>query len=566
MNWKSTLSFRLLLATVFAFLMTTAALSATFYVATTGNDNNPGTLALPFATINKAAAIAKSGDVVKIKSGMYKPSTRIQPLNSGSANAPITFMAEVKDSVIIDGSLASSPTVSDRLGLFTILGTEANLQSWIVVDGLRIINSTFVGFYARYSSNITFKNCSTRNTGASGIIGANSSDILILNNNVQMACQYPSSAVGTNECITVASVNRFEIAHNVVSDRTLDLNNGGEGIDAKNESKNGSIHHNTVFNLVRLGIYVDAYQRNLSNVEVYANTVFNCRKGIVAAIEAGGTSQGIKIHDNIVYDNELAGIQIAGYLISGIMKDVFVYQNTVVRCGNRPGATYENCGIMVDADNPLNSNFVVRNNIVAECAIQMKTKTLPFLTLDNNLLFGVSVTPKPNASTADPNPLYANPGTGAILENPLFVNPTNANFRLQAGSPAIDKAKGTPLSIFDFYDVPRPSQQADLGAIEYPRVVSVGTGPSNQEPKISLYPNPSTNVITVSWNTEAGSSCLLAIADLKGQIKLSKTLKSMQTGQQNIEISTDSLASGVYFVVVRYNGGQVISKKMLVQQ
>jgi hypothetical protein len=270
------------------------AYCTTYYVATNGSDNNTGTKELPFATIGKGASVAKAGDIVIIKSGIYKPTNRIQPANSGTQAAPITFIAEVKDEAIIDGSMAASPTTTDRLGLFSILGTATTSQSWIIVDGLRIINSTFAGFYARYADNITFKNCSTLNTGASGFIGANSSNIKVLNNTIQKACQSPSASLGTNECITMASVERFEVAYNLVSDRKIDLNNGGEGIDAKNECKNGSIHHNTVFDLVRLGIYVDAYQRNINNIDVYANTVYKCGAGIGVAIEEGGTLTNVK--------------------------------------------------------------------------------------------------------------------------------------------------------------------------------------------------------------------------------------------------------------------------------
>ncbi|MCF2446764.1 right-handed parallel beta-helix repeat-containing protein [Dyadobacter sp. CY345] len=450
-------------AFLIALFITVNAFGRDIFVATDGNDNlNDGSTSQPYLTINKAASVAIAGDIVTIRSGTYMPATRITAANSGTSVAPIIYRAEVQGSVIIDGSMSASPTSGDRLGLFTILGADAATpKSWIVVDGLRIINSTWAGFYANRSSNIIFRNCSTFNTGSSGIIGAASSNITVLNNTVQLACQFPSAAQGTNECITMASVNGFEVAYNSVSDRMTDINNGGEGIDAKNECKNGSIHHNIVFDLVRLGIYIDAYQRNLSNVDVYANKVYDCSKGIVAAIEAGGTSTGVKIHDNIVYDNPNGGIQAAGYLVGGVMRDLSIYQNTVVRCGGMAGSTrFENFGIMIDADNASNSNFVVRNNIVANCPMQIKTRTQNYLTVDNNLLFG------PNSSPSSGNNVFGNPGTNAILSDPLFEDAVNNNFRLMDGSPAIDKAEGTPLSTVDFYDFQRTGLP-DLGAIEY---------------------------------------------------------------------------------------------------
>jgi parallel beta-helix repeat protein len=556
---------RLMGAVFLLCLKLTNVFSTTYYVATNGNDNNAGTKDAPFATIGKGASVAVAGDVVMIKSGTYKPTTRIQPANSGTQRAPITYMAEVKDEAIIDGSNATSPTTTDRLGLFTILGTTTTTQNWIIVDGLRIVNSTFAGFYARYAGNITFKNCSTFNTGASGIVAANSSDIKVLNNKVQKACQAPSASLGTNECITMASVAQFEVAFNTVSDRTVDLNNGGEGIDAKNECKDGSIHHNTVFDLVRLGIYIDAYQRNINNIDVYANRVYKCGAGIGVAIEEGGTLTGVKIHDNIVFDIPRAGIQVRGYLVNGPMKDVFVYQNTVVRTGNLQGISYENAGILIDADHPNNSNMVVRNNIVAECAIQIKTKTFSFLTVDNNLLFGPSSTPKPT----NPGVLYGNPGTNAILENPFFENSANADFRLKIGSPAIDKAVGTPLSTADFYDFPRPTK-ADLGAVENQdqkvEIILSTEDLQDENKDLILYPNPSGGVLTLRLYAEAGKIFLIDVLDLKGRTVQNTNFVASKTGQNVVNLLTERLENGTYIIQIISKEGDRISKKLIVQK
>jgi len=75
------------------------------YVSTTGGDNtNTGAIDKPFQTINKAAAVAIAGDVVVITAGTYSPTSSIVVANSGTSINPITFFANVKDGVIIDGS------------------------------------------------------------------------------------------------------------------------------------------------------------------------------------------------------------------------------------------------------------------------------------------------------------------------------------------------------------------------------------------------------------------------------------------------------------------------------
>ena len=48
------------------------AFSTIYYVAVNGADANPGTIARPFATIQKAQGVVKAGDTVYIRGGLYK--------------------------------------------------------------------------------------------------------------------------------------------------------------------------------------------------------------------------------------------------------------------------------------------------------------------------------------------------------------------------------------------------------------------------------------------------------------------------------------------------------------
>ncbi|HWS87543.1 MAG TPA: fibronectin type III domain-containing protein [Pyrinomonadaceae bacterium] len=57
--------------TLFMWGMATPRRAATWYVAPDGNDNNPGTLSSPFASITRAQAAASAGDTVYIRGGTY---------------------------------------------------------------------------------------------------------------------------------------------------------------------------------------------------------------------------------------------------------------------------------------------------------------------------------------------------------------------------------------------------------------------------------------------------------------------------------------------------------------
>ena len=52
-----------------------------YYVSPTGSDSSAGTLAAPFATLQKGADTAAAGDTVWIRGGTYKITT---PKNSGA--------------------------------------------------------------------------------------------------------------------------------------------------------------------------------------------------------------------------------------------------------------------------------------------------------------------------------------------------------------------------------------------------------------------------------------------------------------------------------------------------
>ena len=86
-----------------------AASGATIHVATDGKDGNAGTKGAPVATIGKALSLAKAGDTVLVRKGVYRESVTIN--KSGTAAAPIWIRGE--PGAVLDGSdaaLANKPS------------------------------------------------------------------------------------------------------------------------------------------------------------------------------------------------------------------------------------------------------------------------------------------------------------------------------------------------------------------------------------------------------------------------------------------------------------------------
>jgi len=86
------------------FSLSAFLLNATnYFVAKSGNDQNSGSWFSPFLTINKAAQIAKGGDSIFIRAGVYRE--YINPLNGGnSENSKIVYQSYASEKVVIKGS------------------------------------------------------------------------------------------------------------------------------------------------------------------------------------------------------------------------------------------------------------------------------------------------------------------------------------------------------------------------------------------------------------------------------------------------------------------------------
>ena len=90
-----------LILLVLAFSITISAKE--FHVAKTGKDKNSGTLELPFLTIQKAAKIARPGDVITVHEGVYRE--RVTPPRGGTSESDrIVYRAAKGEKIEVKGS------------------------------------------------------------------------------------------------------------------------------------------------------------------------------------------------------------------------------------------------------------------------------------------------------------------------------------------------------------------------------------------------------------------------------------------------------------------------------
>lgn len=299
-----------------------------FYVSgATGNDFGTGSLADPWRTIQQAADTLTAGQTVYIMEGTYEE--RVIPRRSGTPGNYIVYSANPGELITIDG--ANIPLPDDLVGLF-----EVNNCQYIQVTGLRIINAgpnlNNAGILVNNSSHVTIDRNITVDSVSSGIGVWTSDNIIIDNNEVELACND-----GEQECITVAGTETFVVSYNTVHNNgggTI----GGEGIDLKDGSSNGLVHHNHVYDLhSRLGIYIEAWDKHTFDIHVYQNEVHDIfsADGIAVSSEMGGLLENVHIFNNVVYGAGCNGIAVArnGDSATHPMNNITIINNTIFNNG-----------------------------------------------------------------------------------------------------------------------------------------------------------------------------------------------------------------------------------------
>ena len=165
---------------------------ATYYVSTSGNDSNPGTISQPFGTWQKAFNTVVAGDLVYIRGGTYYPKGTISHSyacgvavdgKNGTSNNPIKIWAYPGESPVLD--CRNITNYSNHIGILLF-----NADYWHL-KGLQItkVNEHSSGDYPYnaglliYSGNNNkIETLKSYSNGGSGIqVLYSSEDNLILN-------------------------------------------------------------------------------------------------------------------------------------------------------------------------------------------------------------------------------------------------------------------------------------------------------------------------------------------------------------------------------------------------
>ncbi len=197
-----------------------------YYVAPWGNDNNAGTAAAPWKTIQKAANSVSAGKKVIVRSGTYAEGVTMSV--AGTLAQPIVYLGDnTLGAVTVDGTGKTNAI---------LIGVSYN-----VLDGFTGINSNQSAIQLENSTTVrsVIRNCVAHNAGASGIRLNYAKDCTIENsvsyNNAAYGIHLYSNADGTLIQNCTLDGNSDDAIYTTTSDCTVKnsilTNNGDYAID-----------------------------------------------------------------------------------------------------------------------------------------------------------------------------------------------------------------------------------------------------------------------------------------------------------------------------------------------
>jgi hypothetical protein len=324
-------------------LLATQANAKEYFVSIAGNDQNPGSKHQPFKSIYNAANAAIPGDTITISAGEYQLARQFRPVHSGLPQKWIFYRGESGQRVVFDGSSIRKVVQNNDSVQFSQL-TQGLFQiekvSYIRFENIEVRNSDAAGFVVRGPEcrKIELVNCKVNQTHNSGIglwycdsVLVSHCEITGANDNADRY-YLPGQQKGgeaPHEALSICGARFFEVCYNHVHHCNK------EGIDCKEVSQHGIVHHNLVNNLPRQAYYADAWFGLLEDIEFHSNTAGNCMWGFAISVEGKDSElRNVRFHHNLVYDITGAGVLFGMWGNNLLRSDIHIYNNTFYHCGS----------------------------------------------------------------------------------------------------------------------------------------------------------------------------------------------------------------------------------------
>jgi len=459
-----------------------------YYVSPSGSDSASGSAVEPWKSIQHGVDQLNAGDTLLIRAGSYNEKIEIDV--SGTGTDPIRIAVAPGEEAVIDGS-GITASIFDQSHLIIdgleITGNAMADAQGILIEGacagITIRNNTIHGIHFSPDPNASVN--SSTNAQPLIVYGSDAdtpvSDLLIEGNEIYGCRTGYSEALAVN-----GNVDGFEIRENSIHDIT---NIGIDVIGHEDTSpdpstdaaRNGVVRNNSVINCISAyatsgGIYVDGgrslvIENNISRHNGY---------GIEIGCEnAGYTASDIIVRNNLLIDNEVAGVAMGGFDYpsgTGRVENTTIRNNTLFK--NDFSASWTGEFYLTST-----ANCVISGNIIVtsdQYAVVYNEGTTVHLVMDYNLYFGPATASDLEFSWegTDYTGLDAfRTGTGlegnGRFGDPIFTNDSLPEPDLHIGmtSPAVDRGDPTLIPAAGEVDIdgdPRiVGGRVDIGADEF---------------------------------------------------------------------------------------------------
>ena len=290
-----------------------------FYVSPTGNDNNAGTLASPFATLARAQEAMENGSIktTYVEGGTYNLNSTLQLSSADNGETWQYYPANGVDSAVLDGGDSVSA------------GIVANGVSNLTINGLTVQHFQTFGILVQSGSNsCVVENCNvgftTDASGATtaGILIGGATNTIVANNYVHDTY---GQGISVEAYYAGQSVNGDVVTGNVVLRAAQVLSDNGAIYTDMDQTGDAGGHVTISNNFIGdygapgvaavEGIYLDD---NSSNVTVTGNIIAPPTEGAVGSGNDNNTT-AIEVHngnDNHISDNIIDQADWAAWRLS----------------------------------------------------------------------------------------------------------------------------------------------------------------------------------------------------------------------------------------------------------
>lgn len=321
------------------FLLEVGAQAATYFVATTGNNNNSGTSAQPWKTIAYATSRMVAGDTTYVRGGTYNEGA-IRFGRSGTSSVPIKLLNVSGQYPIINFTDKTKHQI-----LIQNLNGSNKAMAWITIEGLEIRNG-YVGIKVINGQNVTIRRNWIHHNQTQGILG-NATTSTIDRNRINHNGNFSLCASSPSTCNKHHGIYMHGTAITVTNNLLYD--NLGNGVVLNGTiSYNSSKHPGSNFALARNWVITNntfAYQVHAAGIVVW-----------------GANCHSAKIENNIFYENRAKGDShdVNGILFTAASSStgIVIRNNLAFASGSggtkflSGGGGYTQSGNIVNAVNP----------------------------------------------------------------------------------------------------------------------------------------------------------------------------------------------------------------------